>query len=85
MDLGTVGTDDNKADLGSKILGHERIAKLRTMNGICADMGQVAESDHQSEEVDFDVGAAARARRAPGVAASPSATRSAVLAMITAA
>ncbi|CAK0881954.1 unnamed protein product, partial [Prorocentrum cordatum] len=85
MDLGTVGTDDNKADLGTKILGYERFVKLRTMNGIYTDMGQVAESDHQSEEVDFDVGAAARVRRAPGVAASPSATRSAALAMITAA
>eukprot|EP00959_Pyramimonas_sp_CCMP1952_P378571 7930264-Pyramimonas_sp.AAC.1 len=55
------------------------------MNGIYTDMGQVGGSDHQSEEVDFDVGAAARVRRAPGVAASPSATRSAALAMITAA
>ncbi|CAK0869723.1 unnamed protein product [Prorocentrum cordatum] len=29
MDLGTVGTDDNKADLGTKILGYERFVKLR--------------------------------------------------------
>eukprot|EP00959_Pyramimonas_sp_CCMP1952_P211502 4426129-Pyramimonas_sp.AAC.1 len=37
------------------------------MNGIYTDMGQVAESDHQSDEVEFDAGAAARVRRAPGV------------------
>ncbi|CAK0835553.1 unnamed protein product [Prorocentrum cordatum] len=85
MDLGTAGTDDNKADLGTKILGHERFVKLRTMNGIYTDMGQVAESDHQSEEVDFDVGAATRVRRARGAATSPGVSRSAALAMITAA
>ncbi|CAK0797434.1 unnamed protein product, partial [Prorocentrum cordatum] len=85
MDLGTVGTDDNKADLDAKVLGYERFVKLRTMNGIYTDMGQVAGSDHQSEEVDFDVEAAVRVRRARGVATSPSVSRSAALAMITAA
>ncbi|CAK0865232.1 unnamed protein product [Prorocentrum cordatum] len=85
MDLGTVGTDDNKADLGTKILGYERFVKFRTMNGIYTDMGQVAESDNQSDQVEFDVGAVAGVRRASGVAASPSVTRSAALAMITAA
>eukprot|EP00959_Pyramimonas_sp_CCMP1952_P277615 5803356-Pyramimonas_sp.AAC.1 len=85
MDLGTVGTDNNQADLGTNTIGYERFVKLRTMNGIYTDMGQVAESDHQSEEMDFEVGAAARVRRAPGAAASPNVTRSAPLAMITAA
>eukprot|EP00959_Pyramimonas_sp_CCMP1952_P451451 9452088-Pyramimonas_sp.AAC.1 len=47
-------------------------------------MGQVAESDHQSEEVDFDVGAAARVRRSRSAAGSPGANRSAALAMIAA-
>ncbi|CAK0870594.1 unnamed protein product [Prorocentrum cordatum] len=85
MDLGTVGTDDNKADLGTKILGHDRFVKLRTLNGIYTDMGQVAESDHQSEEVDFDVGAAARVRSSRTSTSSLGASRSAALAMITAA
>eukprot|EP00959_Pyramimonas_sp_CCMP1952_P105725 2210839-Pyramimonas_sp.AAC.1 len=71
MGLGTVGTDDNKADLGTKILGHDRFVKLRALNGIYADMGQVAESDQQSEEVDIDVGAAARVRRSRSAAGSP--------------
>ncbi|CAK0847992.1 unnamed protein product, partial [Prorocentrum cordatum] len=85
MDLGAVGTDDNKADLGTQILGHERFVEHRAINGIHTDMGQVAESDHQSEEVDFGAGAAARVRRARGVATSPSVNRPAALAMIAAA
>ncbi|CAK0856495.1 unnamed protein product [Prorocentrum cordatum] len=60
IDARAVGADDNNADLGTNILGHDRFVKLRALSGINADMGQVVASDEQSDEVDFDVGAVAR-------------------------
>ncbi|CAK0853140.1 unnamed protein product, partial [Prorocentrum cordatum] len=47
IDIGTVRTDDDKADLGAKILGHDLLGKPRALSGIYADMGQVVANNEQ--------------------------------------